>query len=61
MPQKTKYHRMPTIQIQIQQQFHVAPATPAHHFGGYSKTHYRKLFTHVESHVNAVSLLESRE
>ena len=25
------------------------------------KTHYKKLFTHVESHASAVSLLESRE
>ena len=34
------------------QQFHVAPAMPAlrvHHFGGYSKTHYKKLVTYVES------------
>ena len=30
-----------------------------HHFGGYSKTRYRKLVTHVESHVSAASLLES--
>ena len=45
-------------------QFHVAPAMPAlqvHHFGGYSKTRYKKLFTHVESHACAVSLLESGE
>ena len=44
------------------QQFHVAPAMPAlyvHHFGGYSKTLYKKLFTHAESHASAVSLLES--
>ena len=27
--------------------------------GGYSKTRYKKLFTHVESHASAVSLLES--
>ena len=32
-----------------------------HHFGGYSKTCYKKLFTHVESHASAVSLLESGE
>ena len=46
------------------QQFHVAPAMPAlqvHHFGGYSKTHYKKLVTHVESHASAVTLLESGE
>ena len=28
---------------------------------GYSKTRYKKLFTHIESHANAVSLLESGE
>ena len=47
-----------------QQQFHVAPAVSAlqvHHFVGYSKTRYEKLVTHVESHENAVSLLESGE
>ena len=46
------------------QQFLVAPAMPAlrvHHFGGYSKTRYDKLFTHAESHASAVSLLESGE
>ena len=46
------------------QQFLVAPAMPAlyvHHFGGYSKTRYKKLFTHVESHASAVSLLGSGE
>ena len=46
------------------QQFHVALAIPAlqeHHFGGYSKTRYKKLVTHVESHASAVSLLESGE
>ena len=46
------------------QQFHVAPAMPAllvHHFGGFSKTRYIKLATHVESHASAVSLLESGE
>ena len=32
-----------------------------HHFGGYSKTRYKKLVTHVESHASAVSLLESGE
>jgi len=31
------------------------------HFGGYSKTRYKKLFTHVASHASAVSLLESGE
>ena len=30
-------------------------------FGGYSKTCYKKLFTHVESHASAVSLLKSGE
>ena len=46
------------------QQILVAPAMPAlyvHHFGGYSKTRYKKLFTHVESHASAVSLLKSGE
>ena len=32
-----------------------------HHFGGYSKTCYKKLVTHVESHVSTVNLLESGE
>ena len=44
------------------QQILVVPALPAllvHHFGGYSKTRYKKLFTHVESHASAVSLLKS--
>ena len=31
------------------------------HFGGYSKARYKKLFTHVELHASAVSLLESGE
>ena len=46
------------------QQLQVAPAMSAlyaHHFGGYSKMRYKKLFTHVESHASAVTLLESRE
>ena len=46
------------------QQFHVVPAMPAlyvHHFGGHSKTRYKKLVTHVESHASAASLLESGE
>ena len=43
------------------QQFHVAPAMQVHHFGGYSKTRYKKLFTHVESHASALRLLESGE
>ena len=30
-------------------------------FGGYSKTCYKKLVTHVESHASAVGLLESGE
>ena len=45
------------------QQFHVAPAMSAlkaHHFGRYSKTRNKKLFTHVESHVSAVSAREWR-
>ena len=36
-------------------QFHVAPAMPAllvHHFGGYSKTRYKKLVTHVAPHAS---------
>ena len=33
----------------------------ASHHGGYSKTRYKKLFTHVESHASAVSLPESGE
>ena len=44
------------------QQFHVAPAMPAlyvHLFSGYSKTRYKKLVTHAESHANAVSLIQS--
>ena len=46
---------------------HMAPAMLAllgHHFGTgdiFFKTHYKKLVTHVESHVSAASLLESRE
>ena len=32
-----------------------------HHFGGYSKTRYKKLVTGVESDASAVSLLESGE
>ena len=48
------------------QQFHVAPAMWAlyvHHcdLGGYSKMRYKKLVTHVESHVSTVSLLKSGE
>ena len=45
------------------QQFLVAPAMPAlyvHHFGGYSKTRYRKLVTHVESHPSAEPARERR-
>ena len=46
-------------------QFHVAPAMPAlevHHFSGYVfKKHYKKLVTHVESHVSAMSLLKRAE
>ena len=34
---------------------------PVHQLGGYSKTRYKKLLTHVESHASAVSLLESGE
>ena len=36
-------------------------AVSSTHFGGYSKMRYKKLFTHVESHASAVSLLESGE
>ena len=36
-------------------------ASAVHHFGGYLKNGYKKLFTHVESHASAVSLLESGE
>ena len=45
------------------QQFLVAPAMPVlvHHFSAYSETRYKKLFTHVESHASAVSLLNSGE
>ena len=46
------------------QQFYVAPAMSAlqvQNFGGYSKTRYKKLVAHMESHANAVSLPESRE
>ena len=46
------------------QQILVAPAMPAlsvHHFGGYSKTLYKTLVTHVESHASAECLLESGE
>ena len=32
-----------------------------HRIGGYSKTRYKKLVTHIESHASAVSLLESGE
>ena len=35
------------------------PVPKVHHFCGYSKVCYEKLFTCVESHANAVSLLES--
>ena len=45
-------------------QFHVAPAMPALKYTtsvDIQKTLYKKLFTHVESHTSAVSLLESGE
>ena len=45
-------------------QFHVAPAMLAlqvHHFGGYSKMHYKKLFTYTESQASTASLLDSVE
>ena len=32
-----------------------------HHFSGYSKTGYKKLFTRVESRVSAISLLKRGE
>ena len=39
---------------------HVAPAIPVDIQGRrYSKTRYKKLVTHVESHANAASLLKS--
>ena len=43
---------------------HEAPAMPAlsvHHFSGYSKSCYKKLVTHVESHTSAMSLLKRAE
>ena len=45
------------------QQFHVAPAMPALKYTTSVgiKTRYKKLFTHAELHVSAVSLLESGE
>ena len=33
----------------------------AYHFSGYSKTHYKKLVTHVAPHASAVSLLKRAE
>ena len=53
-----------TENVPRQQQFHVATAMPVlqvHHFSGFSKMCYKKLFTHVESHTSAMSLLESGE
>ena len=43
------------------QEFLVAPAMPAPYTTSVDikKTRYEKLFTHVESHASAVSLLES--
>ena len=46
------------------QQFHVAPAMPALKYTtsvDIQKTHYKKLVTHVESHVSTVSLLKRAE
>ena len=46
------------------QQFHVAPATPALKYTtsvDTQKMRYKKLVTHVESHVSAVSLLKRAE
>ena len=37
------------------------PELQVHHFGGYLKMGYNKLFTHVESCASTVSLLESGE
>ena len=37
---------------------HANAVSTVHHFGGYSKTRYKKLVTHVESHASAGSLLE---
>ena len=53
-----------TLNAPTWQQFLVAPAMPAlqvQYFGGYSKKRYEKLVTHIESHANALSLLESEE
>ena len=36
-------------------------AVRVYHFGGQSKTRYKKLVTHAESQASAVSLLESGE
>ena len=36
------------------------PALYAHHFGGCSKMHYKKLFTHVGSHASSESARERR-
>ena len=46
------------------QQFHVAPAMPALKYTtllDIQKMHYKKLVTHVKSHVSAVSLLKRAE
>ena len=40
---------------------HVSTVTKSTTLGIYSKTCYKKLVTHVESHASAVSLLESGE
>ena len=47
-----------------QLQLHMAPAMPVLKYTtsvGIQKTLYKKLVTHVESHVSAVSLLKSGE
>ena len=51
-----------TQNVSWQQKFHVAPdmsALSGHHFGGYSKTHYKKIFIHAESHASTVCMPES--
>ena len=39
----------------------MAAVSRVHHFSGYSKMSHKKLYTQVESHVSAVSVLESGE
>ena len=52
-----------TENVPRQQQFHVATAMPVlqvHHFSGFSKMCYKKLFTHVKSPASTVSARELR-